>query len=98
MAKQSGAPADHIDVALTEDEINLLTSGEEEVETAQQEEDQPREIEVISIDLNEQNTPVSCKWGSFLFVPLIKLLFINKFVKYCTSLFSYFSSSGELFR
>ena len=64
-----------------EDHISI-TSGEEEVETPQQQEetqppDQP----------DEQNTPVPCKWGSFLCFPHFYLL---------TSLSSYFS--GELFR
>ena len=62
--EQSGAPADdHIDIPLTEEEITILTSGEEEGGTQQEE---PRPVEVISIDLNEENAPVSCKWGSFL--------------------------------
>ena len=62
--KQSGAPADdHIDIPLTEEEITILTSGEEEGGTQQEE---PGPVEVISIDLNEENTPVSCKWSSFL--------------------------------
>ena len=70
--KQSGAPADdHIDIPLTEEEITILTSGEEEGGTQQEEgEDQPRDqpgpVEVISIDLNKENAPVACKWGSFL--------------------------------
>ena len=62
--KQSGAHADdHIDIPITEEEITILTSGEEEGGTQQEE---PRPVEVISIDLNEENAPVSCKWGSFL--------------------------------
>ena len=62
--KQSGAPADdHIDIPLTEGEITILTNGEEEGGTQQEE---PRPVEVISIDLKEENVLVSCKWGSFL--------------------------------
>ena len=70
--EQSGAPADdRIDIPLTEEEITILTSGEEEGGTQQEEEedqprDQPEPVEVISIDLNEENAPVACKWGSFL--------------------------------
>ena len=69
--EQSGAPADdHINVPLTEEEITILTSGEEDGRTAQQDEeeprDQPRPVEVISIDLNKENTPIACKWGSFV--------------------------------
>ena len=64
-SEQSGAPAeDHIDIPLTEEEITIFTSGEEE--ERDQPRDQPRPVEVISIDLNEENAPVSCKWGSFL--------------------------------
>ena len=63
--EQSGAPAeDHIDIPLTEEEITIFTSGEEEEQD--QPIDQPSPVEVISIDLNEENAPVSCKWGSFL--------------------------------
>ena len=63
--EQSGAPAeDHIDIPLTEEEITIFTSGEEEEQD--QPRDQPRPVEVISIDLKEENAPVSCKWGSFL--------------------------------
>ena len=62
--EQSGAPADdHIDIPLTEEEITILTSGEEEGGTQQEE---PGPVKVISIDLNKENAPVSCKWGSFL--------------------------------
>ena len=70
--KQSGAPADdRIDIPLTKEEITILTSGEEEGGTQQEEEedqprDQPGPVEVISIDLNEENALVACKWGSFL--------------------------------
>ena len=70
--EQSGAPADdRIDIPLTEEEITILTSGEEEGGTQQEEKenqprDQPGPVEVISIDLNEENAPVACKWGSFL--------------------------------
>ena len=70
--EQSGAPADdRIDIPLTEEEITILTSGEEKGGTQQEEEedqprDQPEPVEVISIDLNEENAPVACKWGSFL--------------------------------
>ena len=70
--EQSGAPADdHIDIPLTEENITILTSGEEEGGTQQEEEeDQPRNqpgpVKVISIDLNEENIPVACKWGSYL--------------------------------
>ena len=63
--EQSGAPADdHIDIPLTEEEITILTSGEEEDGTQQEEE--PGPVKVIPIDLNEENAPVSCKLGSFL--------------------------------
>ena len=70
--KQSGAPTDdRIDIPLTEEEITILTSGEEEGGTQQEEkENQPRDqagpVKVISIDLNEENAPVACKWSSFL--------------------------------
>ena len=69
--KQSGAPTDDcIDIPLSEEEITILTSGEEEGGTQEEEkEDQPRDqagpVKVISIDLNEENAPVACKWGSF---------------------------------
>ena len=70
--KQSSAPADdHIDIPLTEEEITILTSGEEEGGTQWEEEedqprDQPRPVKVISIEMNEENALVACKWGSFL--------------------------------
>ena len=54
---------EHIDIPLTEEEITILTSGEEEGGTQQEE---PGPVEVISINLNKENAPVSCKWGSFL--------------------------------
>ena len=51
-------------------EITILTSGEEGGTEQEEEEDQPRDqpgpVETISIDLNEENAPVTCKWGSFL--------------------------------
>ena len=62
--KQSGAD-NHIDIPPTEEEITILTSGEEE-EEEDQPRDQPGPVEVISIDLNEENALVACKWGSFL--------------------------------
>ena len=63
-SEQSSAPADdHIDIPLMEEEITILTSGEEEGGTQQEE---PRPVKVICIELNEENAPVSCKWGSFL--------------------------------
>ena len=90
--KQSGAPADdRIDIPLAKEEITILTSGEEEGGTQQEEQedqprDQPRQVEVISIDPNEENAPVACKWGSFLpsnhTYIYIYFFFINIFAKY----------------
>ena len=86
--EQSGAPADDaraddtIVVPLTAEEMVILTSGDEEP-AAEQEENQP--MEVFSIGLNEQQTPVSCKWGSFCFPLTTLLLFIYVFAKYYVS-------------
>ena len=86
--EQSGAPADDaraddtIVVPLTAEEMVILTSGDEEP-AAEQEENQP--MEVFSIGLNEQQTPVSCKWGSFCFPQTTLLLFIYVFAKYYVS-------------
>ena len=71
--KQSGAPADDaraddtIVVPLTAEEMVILTSGDEEPAAEQEENQPPGPVEVFSIGLNEQQTPVSCKWGLFLF-------------------------------
>ena len=40
--------------------------GTQQEEEEDQPRDQPEPVEVISIDLNEENAPVACKWGSFL--------------------------------
>ena len=89
--KQSGAPADdaHADdtivVPLTAEEMVILTSGDEEPAAEQEENQPPGSVEVFSIGLNEQETPVSCKWGSFCFPPTTLLLFIYVFGKYYVS-------------
>ena len=89
--KQSGAPADdaHADdtivVPLTAEEMVILTSGDEEPAAEQEENQPPGPVEVFSIGLNEQQTPVSCKWGSFCFPLTTLLLFIYIFVKYYVS-------------
>ena len=89
--EQSGAPADNaraddtIVVPLTAEEMFILTSGDEEPAAEQEENQPPGPMEVFSIGLNEQQTLVSCKWGSFCF-PLTKLLsFIYIFAKYYVS-------------
>ena len=90
-SEQSGAPADDapadnmILVPLTEEEMVMLTSGDEEPAAQQEENQPPGPVEVFSIDLNGQQTPVSCKWGSFCFTLTTLLLFIYTFGKYYVS-------------
>ena len=66
----SGAPADdaRVDdtfvVPLTAEEMVILTNGDEEPAAEQEETQPPGPVEVFSIGLNEQQTLVSCKWGS----------------------------------
>ena len=89
--EQSGAPADDaraddtIVVPLTAEEMVILTSGDEEPAAEQEENQPPGPVEVFSIGLNEQQTPVSCKWGSFCFPLTTLLLFIYVFAKYYVS-------------
>ena len=89
--EQSGAPADDaraddtIVVPLTAEEMVILTSGDEEPAVEQEENQPPGPVEVFSIGLNEQQTPVSCKWGSFCFPLTTLLLFIYVFAKYYVS-------------
>ena len=89
--KQSGAPANDaradniIVVPLTAEEMVILTSGDEEPAAEQEENQPPGPVEVFSIGLNEQQTPVSCKWGSFCFPLTTLLLFIYVFAKYYVS-------------
>ena len=63
----------------------ILTSGDEEPAAEQEENQPPGPVEVFSIGLNEQQTPVSCKWGSFCFPLTTLLLFIYIFAKYYVS-------------
>ena len=89
--EQSGAPTDDaraddtIVVPLTAEEMVILTSGDEESAAEQEENQPPGPVEVFSIGLNEQQTPVSCKWGSFCFPLTTLLLFIYVFAKYYVS-------------
>ena len=89
--EQSGAPADNaraddtIVVPLTAEEMVILTSGDEEPAAEQEKNQPPGPLEVFSIGLNEQQTPVSCKWGSFCFPLSTLLLFIYVFAKYYVS-------------
>ena len=89
--EQSGAPADDaraddtIVVPLTAEEMVILTSGDEEPAAEQEENQPPGPVEVFSIGLNEQQTQVSCKWGSFCFPLTTLLLFIYVFAKYYVS-------------
>ena len=89
--EQSGAPADDaraddtIVMPLTAEEMVILTSGDEEPAAQQEENQPPGPLEVFSIGLNEQQTPVSCKWGSFCFPLTTLLLFIYVFAKYYVS-------------
>ena len=84
--EQSGAPADnaHADdtivVPLTAEEMIILTSGDEEPASEQEENQPPGPMEVFSIGLNEQQTLVSCKWGSFCFPLTTLLLFIYIYI------------------
>ena len=89
--EQSGAPADDaraddtMVVPLTEEEMAILTIGDEEPAVEQEENQSLGHMEVFSIGLNEQQTPVSCKWGSFCFPLTTLLLFIYVFAKYYVS-------------
>ena len=87
--EQTGAPADdRIDIPLTEEEITIFTSGEEEGETQQEEEedqsrDQPGPVEVISIDLNEEMHWLLVSGAPFFPPTTLIYIFINIFAKYC---------------
>ena len=89
--EQSGAPADDaraddtIVVPLTAEEMVIFTSGDAEPAAEQEDNQPPGPVEVFSISLNEQQTPVSCKWGSFCFPLTTLLLFIYVFAKYYVS-------------
>ena len=82
--KQSGAPAyDHIDIPLTEEEITILTSGEEEGGTQQEvEDDQPRDQPRL-VKVEEMRRMHQLLVSGAPIFPPTTLLFINIFAKYC---------------
>ena len=88
MPKQSGAPTDDapgndtILVPLTKEEMVILTSGDDESADQEEQNQPPGPVEVMTIDLNDQQTPIAGKWGSFCFTPTTLLLFIYIFGKY----------------